>query len=147
MSILQWQRLGYNQSLQSQILVDLMAPTKDKEEDSDLTVDSSEIQGQCIPHETKVDMKQDQKTQNEPEIAVVSAMTTGGSSELEATVVTTVAEEVAEVDVDDMKQDQEAVVETTMTTEELESGTTRDMVTDSGTGSQGDQWVKIGDRI
>ena len=47
----------------------------------------------------------------------------------------------------DMKQDQEAAVVTAVTTEESESETTRDMVTDSGTMSQGDQWVEIGDRI
>ena len=101
-------------------------------EDSDLTVDSSEIQGQGIPDETKVDdiVKQDQKTQNEPTTAVVSAMTTAGSTELEATVVTIVAEEVAETDVDDMKQDQEAVVEAVATTEESESATTSDIVTE-----------------
>ena len=53
----------------------------------------------------------------------------------------------AETDVDDMKPDQEAVVETAVTAEELESRTISDVVTDSGTGSQRDQWVKIGDRI
>ena len=52
-----------------------MAPTKDKEEDSDLTIDSSENQGQGMPDETKVDIKQDQKTLNEPETTSVSAMT------------------------------------------------------------------------
>ena len=87
--MVQWGRLRPDPSLQRQILVKSMAPTKDKEEDSDLTIDSSEIQGQGMPDETKVDMKPDQKTRNKPETAVVSAMTTGGSSELEATMVTT----------------------------------------------------------
>ena len=86
--MVQWDQLKPDQSLQSRILAKLMAPTKDEEEDSDLTVDSSGIQGQGMPEETKVDMKQDQKTRHEPETAVVSAMTTEGSSELEATVVT-----------------------------------------------------------
>ena len=38
-------------------------------------------------------------------------------------------------------------METAVTTEELGSRATSDVVTDAGTGSQRDQWVKIGDRI
>ena len=76
--------------------------------------------------------------QHEPETAIVSAMTTEGSSKLEATVVTVLAE-VAETDGDDMKPEQEAMVETAATAEELESRTTSDVVTDSDTGSQRDQ--------
>ena len=100
-----------------------------------------------MPGETKIDMEQDQKTQNEPDTAVhvASAMTTEGSSELEATVVT-VVEEVQETDVEDVKPDQEAVVETAVTAEESESRTTSDVVKDSGTGSQRDWWVQIGRR-
>ena len=63
-----------------------------------------------MPGETKIGMKQDQKTQNEPDTAVVSAMTTEGSSELEATVVT-VVEEIQETDAEDVKPDQGGVVE------------------------------------
>ena len=56
----------------------------------------------------------------------------------------TVVEEVAEANGNDMKPEQKAVVETAVTPEELESGTTSDVVTDSGTRSQRDQWVEIG---
>ena len=54
-----------------------------------------------MPDETKVDMKQHQKTRNEPETAVVPTTTTEGSSELETTVVTTIVEKVAGTDVDE----------------------------------------------
>ena len=72
----QWDQLRLDQSLQSQNLVELMAPTKDEEGDSDLTTDSSGIPGQGMPDETKVDMKQDQKIQHELETSVVSVITT-----------------------------------------------------------------------
>ena len=123
----------------------LMAPTKGEEEDSESTVDPSGIQGQGTPSETKIDTKQDQKTQSEPD-TTVTVMTTEGSSELEATVVT-VVEEVQETDMEDLKPDQGAVVETAVTAEESESRTISNVVTDSGTGSQRDWWVQIGRQI
>ena len=141
--MVQWDQLRPDQSLQSRILAMLMAPTKDEEEDSESTVDPSGIQGQGMPGETKIDMKQDQKTQNEPNTAVASAMTTEGSSELEATVVT-VVEEVQETDVEGVKPDHGAVVETVVKAEESESRTRSNVVTDSGTGSQRDWWMQIG---
>jgi hypothetical protein len=132
----QWDQLRPDQSLQSRILAMLMAPTKDEEEDSESTIDPSGIQGQSMPEETKIDTKQDQKTQSEPD-TTVTVIPTEGSSELEATVVT-VVEEVQETDVEDVKPDQGAVVETAVTAEESESRTISDVVTDSGTGSQRD---------
>ena len=80
--------------------------------------------------ETKFEMKQDQKTRNEPETGVASTMTTEGSSELEANVVT-VVEEVVETDVEVMKPDQGGVVKTAVIVEEVESRTVSDVVTDS----------------
>ena len=103
--VVQSDQLRPDQSLQRRLLAKLMAPTKVEEEDSESTIDPSGIQGQGMRGETKVDMKQDQETQNEPDTSVASALTTEGTSELEATVVT-VVEAVQETDVEDVKPDQ-----------------------------------------
>ena len=124
-----------------------MAPTKDEEEDSDLAVDSSGIQGQGMPDDMKVNqMETPELAQNKLDgKEITDKATNENTGEDEKT--ENEQRKVPESSSEDKDSKTQAIVETVVTVEELESGTISDVVTYSGTGSQRDQWVRIGDRI